>query len=139
MKWFRRHIKTGSRLALLALAIQFVLAFGHFHGSLAQAAPSIRSGLTDADLAYAARAAAQAAGDELAQKQRPSIPDTDRQPADNCAICAVISLASNVLFTEPPLLLLPQAVELLYLTTDAEFIHLSSVHPAFQSRAPPLS
>ena len=67
---------------------------------------------------------------------RPPIPTT---PADACAICAVISLAGNVLFATPPLLQLPQAVELLYLTTDAEFVHLNSVHPAFQSRAPPAS
>ncbi|MGH6751213.1 MAG: DUF2946 domain-containing protein, partial [Bradyrhizobium sp.] len=31
MKWFRNNVKHGSRLALLALAIQFVLSFGHFH------------------------------------------------------------------------------------------------------------
>jgi hypothetical protein len=42
-------------------------------------------------------------------------------------------------FSTPPLLLLPQAIELLYLATDAEFAHLDSVHPAFQSRAPPAS
>jgi len=34
---------------------------------------------------------------------------------------------------------LPQAVEFLYLTTDAEFVHLNSIYPAFQSRAPPAS
>ena len=74
-----------------------------------------------------------------AQQQQPSDHDTDQQPADACAICAVISLANNFLFVTPPLLQLPQAVELLYLTTDAEFAHLGSLHPAFQSRAPPVS
>ena len=54
-------------------------------------------------------------------------------------ICAVLSLANNFLFASPPVLELPQAVELLYLTTDAEFAHLGSLHPAFQSRAPPIS
>jgi hypothetical protein len=44
-----------------------------------------------------------------------------------------------VLFATPALLLLPQAVELLYLTTDAEFVHLSSARVAFQPRAPPVS
>src|SRR5260221_12497744 len=39
MKWFRSNIRRGSRLALFALAIQFLLSFGHFHGSSAQAAP----------------------------------------------------------------------------------------------------
>ena len=56
-----------------------------------------------------------------------------------CAICAVLSLANNFLFATPPLLELPQAVELLHLTTGAEFAHLGSLHPAFQSRAPPVS
>ena len=43
MKWFRRHIKTGSRLALFALALQFVLSFGHFHFNAAQADPAIQA------------------------------------------------------------------------------------------------
>ena len=43
MKWFRSNIRHGSRLALLALAIQFVLSFGHFHGVAAQAAPAMQS------------------------------------------------------------------------------------------------
>ena len=139
MKWFRKHVQGGSRLALFALAIQFALSFGHFHGVTAVAAPAIQTGLTDADLAFAKGLAAQDTATEAAQKQQPSTPDTDQQPADACAICAVISLAGNVLFSTPPLLQLPQAVELLYLTTDAEFVHLGSVHPAFQSRAPPAS
>ena len=139
MKWFRKHIKTGSRLALFALAIQFGLSFGHFHGITAQAAPAIQTGLSQADLAYIGTVAAPDTAGEAAQKQAPSNPDTDQQPADACAICAVIALGNNLLFATPPLLLLPQAVELRYLTTDAEFVHLSSVHPAFQSRAPPIS
>ncbi|MEO8321201.1 MAG: DUF2946 family protein [Bradyrhizobium sp.] len=139
MNWFRKHLKHGSRLALFALAIQFALSFGHFHGFAAQAAPAIQSHVTDADFAYTAGLAAQAAADEVAQKQHPSTPDSDQQPVDNCAICAVISLVGNVLFATPPLLQLPQAVDFLYLTTDAEFVHLGSVHFAFQSRAPPAS
>jgi Protein of unknown function (DUF2946) len=133
VNWFRKHLKHGSRLALFALAIQFALSFGHFHGVAAQAAPAIQAGSADADLAIAA---AQAAHSEAAQQ--PSNHDTD-QKASDCAICAVISLANNFLFPTPPLLELPQAVELLHLTTGAEFAHLGSLHPAFQSRAPPAS
>lgn len=136
MNWFRKHLKHGSRLALVALAIQFALSFGHFHGMAAQAAPAIQTHVTDADFAYAA---GLAAADAVAQKQQPSTPDTDQQPADACAICAVMSLAGHVLFETPPLLQLPQAVEFLYLTTDAEFVHLNAIHPAFRSRAPPAS
>ena len=133
MKWFRSNIKHGSRLALFALAIQFVLSFGHFHGGAAQATPVIQSGLAASGLP-----AADAAGSS-AQPQSPAHHDSDQQPSDACAICAVIALANAALFATPPLLLLPQAVELLYLTTDAEFVHLNSARVAFQPRAPPTS
>ena len=50
-----------------------------------------------------------------------------------------MSMANQVVFATPALLLLPDAVELLFLVTDAEFAHLGSLWPAFQSRAPPVS
>jgi hypothetical protein len=133
MKWVRSNIKYGSRLALFALAVQFVLSFGHFHGGAAQAAPAIQSGLVSSGLP-----AADAIG-LSAQRQSPAHHDSDQQPSDACAICAVIALANAALFATPPLLLLPQAVESLYLTTDAAFVHLNSTRVAFQPRAPPIS
>jgi hypothetical protein len=139
MKWFRRNIQTGSRLALFTLVVQLALSFGHFHWNAAQAAPAIQAGLTQADPVYAQGLVAADAASEAAQQQQPSTPDTDQQPPDACAICAVIALAGNALFATPPLLLLPQAIELLYLATDAEFAHLNSGRSAFQSRAPPAS
>ncbi|MBR0897498.1 DUF2946 family protein [Bradyrhizobium tropiciagri] len=141
MNWFRRHIKTGSRLALFALAVQFVLSFGHFHPiAAAQAAPAAQSGgLSLLDLAYIGTSATPDLAVQVTGTQPPTEQDRDRHPADNCAICAVMSLASSVLFTAPPVLLLPEAVELLFRTTNAEFIHLKSAPAAFHSRAPPLS
>ena len=138
MNWFRKHLKHGSRLALFALAVQFALSFGHFHGIAAQAAPVVQAGLSNASLAIAASLATQAADFGVAQPQQPSDHGTD-QPGSVCAICAVLSLASNFLFAAPPLLKLPRAVEHRYLTTEAEFAHLGSRHTAFQSRAPPAS
>jgi hypothetical protein len=124
MKWFRSNVKTGSRLALFALALQFALSFGHFHAAV-QAAPAIQSGL-----AYVLTTA----------NQPGSNPDSDQRQNDPCAICAVIALANSVLFAPPPPpLLLPQATAFPYLATDAEFVHLSAAYPAFQSRAPPIS
>ncbi len=107
-------------------------------GPLPRQHPRSSTGLTQADLDHARSFAAQDTANKAGQKQRPPTPDTDHA-ADACAICAVISLAGNVLFSTPPLLQLPQAIELLYLTVDAEFVHLNPVHPAFQSRAPPAS
>jgi hypothetical protein len=131
MKWVRSNIKRGSRLALFALAVQFVLSFGHFHGGAAQAAPAIQSGLAASGLPDAIGLSAP--------RQSPAHHDSDQQPSDTCAICAVIALANAALFATPPLLLLPHAVEFSYLTTDAAFVHLNSARVAFQPRAPPIS
>jgi hypothetical protein len=144
MKWFRANIRYGSRLALSALAIQLVLSFGHFHGLAVQASPAIQSSIhadpASLDAAHANGLAAQDMAGRSAQQQKPaSDHDSDRQSNDACAICAVIAMANAVLFATPPLLELPQAVEFLYRTTDAEFINLNSVRVAFQPRAPPIS
>jgi hypothetical protein len=121
MKWFRSNIKRSSKLALFALAIQLALSFGHFHGFAAQAATAVQS------------------VSDTAQQRPSSSHDTDQHPNDACAICAVIAMANAVLFATPPALQLPQAAEFLYLTTEAEFIHLNSARVVFQPRAPPIS
>ena len=119
MSWLRSNIKHGSRLALFALAIQFVLSFAHFHGIAAQASPLAQT---------------------FAVAQPSSAPDQDQhQPTEPCAICAVMALANAALSASPPLLLLPQAVEFFYLATEAEFVHLDHCSLAFQPRAPPAS
>ncbi len=132
MKWFRSNIKHGSRLALFALVIQFALSFGHFHAGAAQEAPAVQAGSANS------LSAADTAS-EYAQQQPASEHDSDQQQGDICAICAVLALANAMLFATPPLLLLPQAIEILYLSTDAEFAHLNSGRVAFQPRAPPIS
>jgi hypothetical protein len=134
MKWFRRHIKTGSRLALFALAIQFALSFGHFHFDPARAGPTVRIGLSDVDLS-----AVEGVASAEASHQHPEDHDSDRHPGVNCAICAVLSLARYSLFSSPPVLLLPEAIEILYLVTDAELTHLNTGRLPFQPRAPPAS
>ena len=63
----------------------------------------------------------------------------NRQPVDNCASCAVMTLAATAMVSSPPVLLLPQALEFLYLATDAEFLHLKFVGVPFQPRTAPAS
>jgi len=139
MKWFRSNIRHGSRLALFALVVQFLLSFGHFHASAAQAASAIQFAqapfaLSDTDGLLAAEAVSQSA-----RQQPPPNHDSDQHSSDACAICAVMGLANTVLFATPPLLLLPQEIEFLNRTTVAEFIHLNSADVPFQPRAPPTS
>jgi hypothetical protein len=117
MKWFRSSIRRVSHIALFALAIQFALAFGHFHGIATQAAPSIQS---------------------TQQLPAPGH-DSDQHPDDVCAICAAVALASTAMAAAPPALPLPPAIERANLITEAPFAHPRSARAAFQSRAPPIS
>lgn len=135
MKWFRSNVRHGARLALFAMLVQFALTFGHSHW-FAHATP-----LATASLQQDSGGAGPNASTErtAVQKHSPSAPDREQSGDDNCAICALVAMAGSIVSATPPLLLLPQAYELLYLTTDAEFAHLASAGTAFQPRAPPFS
>ena len=135
MTWLRKRLRGGARRALFALAAQFALSFGHFHGDTAQAAPAFQTGAVQGDIVGTG---SDAALRKAAQQPPPPNHDGD-QPADNCAICAVVAMANAVLQSPPPLLRLPQALEFLYRATDAEFIHLKSVGDTLQPPAAPAS
>jgi hypothetical protein len=140
MKWFRSNIRPGSRLALVALAIQFLLSFGHFHGSRAQAA----SALLDAKEFGLHDTARFAAMQSCALDSAPhdaSCPahEPGGRPTADCAICAVMAQANAMVVAAPVCLPAPQAFALLYSTADAEFVDLNSVRVPFQPRAPPIS
>ena len=128
MNWFRSNIRTGARLALLALLVQFAMSFGHVHGLVPQAASATQTAVP----------AGHAADSKTKPQPAPTKHDSDRT-SDVCAICAVMAMASTVLFSTPPLLQLPEAVAILHRITDAEFAHLKSAGTAFQPRAPPAS
>ena len=132
MKWFRRHIATGSRLALFALALQFVLSFGHFHVDAAQATTAIQK---QAGLAHAQGLAPDAAS----RPQQPSSHDDGKPANEPCAICAVMAMASQMLLATVALLPLPDAVEQSLPATDADFALPGAARSAFQPRAPPVS
>lgn len=148
MKWFRSNIRLGSRLALLALATQLLLSFGHFHEGSAQAASASmdakRSGL------HHRVAVAQLGASDRASQANPlkflspvRSKTSDRvplgHPGDDCAICAVMALASTVVDAAPPLLLSPHATGFSYLVADAWFAEPQSARVAFQPRAPPMA
>jgi hypothetical protein len=145
MKWFRSNIRLGSRLALFALAIQFVLSFGHFHGGSAQAAPAlVRASQSHHTVSFAAGygdaldQAGQASPSRLA-RVKTSGQEPAGHPADDCAICAVMALVNAMVVATPPCVLAPQTAGFSYSTTGAGFVHLDSAGVAFQPRAPPIS
>ena len=48
MKWFRSNIKSGARLALLALFVQLALSFGHLHALAVPSADATTTALASA-------------------------------------------------------------------------------------------
>jgi hypothetical protein len=107
MKQFRSNF--GSGLALVALAIVFALWFTHFDGTTARAASVVQPA------------------------PRPSAaPSAATRDTKGCTVCAFVTLADQLFSATPPLMMLPEAIELLYRTTDAEFVHLKSAGVAAQ-------
>jgi hypothetical protein len=121
MGWIVRHKRHGIVLALLALALQMAIAFGHVH----------LRGLAQHVGATAHSTVAQA------KSQTPlQIPgDND----DYCAACASIFLASTAFTPAPPVLPLPAA----FVRLERHFNVASPVveppQLAFRSRAPPIA
>ena len=149
MKWFRSNIRLGSQLALFALAIQFLLSFGHFHGGGAQVASASldakRSAFHDTIGFAAARLdgserAAQANASGLVRLKTLAGDVPAGQPGDDCAVCAVMALANTVVNAAPPPgLPTPYATALSYSAADAGFADPNSVVVAFQPRGPPIA
>ena len=140
MNWFRSNIRLGSRLALFALAIQFLLSFGHFHGGAQAAAapafakPSVHDSF---DRAGAAERASPVIA--LARLKNSSDHGPAGHPCDDCAICAVMALANAMVDAAPPGLVAPHAFAFSYSAADAGFLDLNAASRAFQPRAPPIA
>jgi hypothetical protein len=122
MRWFRRNMRFGSWCALVALAIQLGLSFGHLHFASTAAA---------AALASAAAEPAGAADD-------PPVPTKHSRVADYCTICASLHLA-GLLTAEPPSVstLQPSNGERLQVLIEATTGSYSGL--PFNARAPPLA
>jgi hypothetical protein len=127
MAWFRSRSRLGSYLALVALALQLAVSFGHVH--LDHIAP-VSAGAT-------ALASAQPSGGEV---NAPSSPAGREDLADDCCpICALVHLAGALVPAETPSLALPSAFGRLRLEAAAEFDLTTLQGTPFQARAPPIA
>ena len=138
MRWFRSNIKRVSHVALFALAIQFALSFGHFHGLPNQAASATQSDSAKSTFSVTDNLATQVAHNPSASRPVPGH-DPGEHPGDFCAICIVMAMANAALSATPPVVLLPQAADFAHIAAAAEFVRAASVRAAFQPRAPPVS
>jgi len=124
MRWFRLRRRSGSWLALAALAIQLALTFGHVH--LDRATPQA---------AHAAIAASTPSTGDA--PEGPAGPDDPNH--DHCAICALIHLAGSVVTVDAPSLLLP-VVFARPAPGPAVAAKLTASYCVFsQARAPPIA
>jgi hypothetical protein len=126
MNWFRHRVRQASLLALIALAINLALSFGHVH------ALAGRHSEPSASLLLAAIAPAHAGGQT--QGHDPS-GDTD----DLCPICMATTAMGNAVAATPPVL----PIVFAYAKVDRQIEPVAALvqpqRPAFQSRGPPIS
>jgi predicted membrane metal-binding protein len=128
MRWVRSNIRLGSWCALLALAIQFVLSFGHVH----RAEFPWVSG--HANLSALTASAVSVTGSDASAAAKPI-----GLASDYCAICAVMVLANSVRPAAAPSSPLPAGNIGVRFWMQAEVFSATSPHRLFQARAPPLA
>jgi hypothetical protein len=113
-------MRSGTRLALFALAIQLVLTFGHIHGLSAGPAESALSSLT-----HQAPNSANPCGDSNGSSDY------------NCPICALIQLTGVSAVSAPPALPVPATFVVLRLQPPEQLEWAASPYVPFQARGPP--
>jgi hypothetical protein len=125
MRWFRNTIRQGTWLALIALALNLGLSFGHFHAIDAKA-----SGRGIA--AVAASIASPDDGDRQG--------NSDGGHADYlCPICMSATAMANALTSTPPSLSLDLVNVTADRTIESALVLVEPPRAAFQSRGPPIS
>jgi hypothetical protein len=132
MGWVHRHKRHGALLALAALALQFVLAFGHVHLN------DVHLNNVHPNLAGASRPASAASHNNVLAQASPQAPAQNPGGDDDyCAICASIFLASTSFTPAPPALPVPLGFRRIEHSFDNAQCCAEPRRFAFQSRAPP--
>jgi S1-C subfamily serine protease len=125
MRWFRDTIRQGTWLALIALAINLGLSFGHFHAIDGKASGR----------GIAAVAASIASPDDGQKQGNP-----DDSHADYlCPICMAATAMASALAPAPPALPLEFNNVTIDRTVVSVLVLVEPPRAAFQSRGPPIS
>jgi Protein of unknown function (DUF2946) len=121
MLWLRYDRRIGSWLALVALAIQLAVSFGHVHFDAGRR--------TDPGFAVIGSGAQAAKSAGTSQ--------TGDDGDDYCAVCASIYLAANSFVPQAPPLPVPPVSKVIEHFDRTAVILVSPRRAPFQSRAPP--
>jgi hypothetical protein len=122
MRWFRDNVRHGSWLALVAIAINLALAFGHVH---------VAGRVSDRGLI----AAALGVVDHGKLPGHPDGPLGD----DLCPICLASSAMANAMASAPPAISLQLSVTIVDRPIAPVRLAISQPRAPFQSRGPPVS
>jgi len=125
MRWIRTNRRHGAWCALLAMAIQIIVSFGHAHGIegfrqgalLPQATAGIHKQLTNDP------------GDPTSKPVRLAF--------DHCAICEVVNMGASVMPPDAPTSGVLVDVTQVQFSPHAEAVPSTLGHLLFQARAPP--
>ncbi len=122
MRWFRDNVRHGSWLALVAIAINLALSFGHIH---------VAGQVSDRGLI----AAALGATDHGKAPGHPDGPLGD----DLCPICIATSAIASAIASAPPAI--PLQLDATVVDRPVALVRLAVTLPRapFQSRGPPVS
>ena len=125
MRWFRDILRQGSWLALIALAINLGLSFGHFHA-------------IDGRTSGRGIAAVLASIASLDDGQKQGNPD-DSHADYLCPICMAATAMASALVPTPPALPLEFANVTIDRTIISALVLVEPPRAAFQPRGPPIS
>ncbi len=129
MRWFRSHSKGGACAALLGLALQLALSFGHIH---------LEHVLDEGHSSTAASPVA-ASLDGGGAGAIPADRETPVHENEYCPIYAINSLIGSAAHIEPPALLLPLSVIGVRFPAARGFELAQSRHILQRARAPPIA
>lgn len=122
MRWFRDNVRHGSWLALVAIAINFALSFGHVH----VAGQAFDRGLIAAVLGASDHGKAPGHTDD---------PQTDVL----CPICIASSAIANAIAASPPAIPLQLTATVVDRPIAPVRLAVALPRAPFQSRGPPVS
>jgi hypothetical protein len=126
MRWFRHHLKHSASLALIALAINLALSFGHIHLDDLPGGKAMAGVLVSAITHQA---------NEPTDRHHPA-----GDPDDFCPISMAGATLSTGVATSPPVILHVEfaSVAIDHVLASAPAV-LQTQRSAFQSRGPPIS
>lgn len=119
IRWFRTNRHFGARLALVAVALQLVLTFGHVHIRAAAVASAIEA--------------------SHASHTAPLSPGHSGPGDSNCPVCTLIQLSAISAPSVAPELPLPIAIDLVTLQPGNMLAVRIALPASFQARAPPVA